>query len=93
MNSFHFYDGDSGKSYKVVSFIPDNQQTIKADQDELDIIRFEGEGGKTRDGAKLARDVAYHKDWEHHVKKEETKKKRKRKRQQQKNYIMFGYKG
>lgn len=88
---FGFYDGHTGRSYTVIGIINDGSQKVQHDQDELDIIRFEGEGGKTLEAAKKARDADHDREHERAWRRSEVNKKRRKRKEQQKNYVMFGY--
>lgn len=68
MEPFKFYDGNEGRGYVVTEFIDDGKADIVLDQDELDVLRWEGEGGASYRQEFKARLITYTDDWGHEIK-------------------------
>jgi hypothetical protein len=88
---FKFFDGNTGQVHTVTEWIDDGKRDIQLDQDELDLIRFEGEGGPPHreEGGKKKIEDHYDDVKFERVVKRVKRKERKRKR---KNYVTFGVK-
>jgi hypothetical protein len=86
---FKLFDGNTGKTVTVTEWIDDGKQEIKLDQDELDLLRFEGEGGPPprEEGGK--RKIENHYD-DVKFEKLKVRVKRKERRRKRKNYVTFG---
>jgi hypothetical protein len=96
LRDFAYYDGQTGRTVHVNKFISDGKHDVVVDQDELDIIRLNGEGGL--DPEELRRKQDWDFAWKAFQAKKTADQRRKRKlaarrrRLNEKNYRMFGVK-
>jgi len=90
MEGFKYFDGESGQNYQITNWIDDGKFEFVHDNDALDLIRWESDGGAyDPEDKKKYYDLYF--DWKRFYKYKGQVQRKERKRKQQ-NYVMFGFK-